>query len=43
MSVVEYQVEGHVAMVRLNREEAKNAVNPEVAVRLYDAWTSVKR
>lgn len=42
MSVVEYHVEGHVALVRLNREKAKNAVSPEVAVRLYDAWTSVK-
>lgn len=43
MSVVEYQVEGHVALVTLNRPEAKNAISPEVAVRLHDAWQSVKQ
>lgn len=43
MSVVEYQVEGHVALVTLNRPQAKNAINPEVAVRLHDAWQSVKQ
>ena len=42
MSVVDYQVDGHVALVTLNRPEAKNAINPEVAVRLHDAWQAVK-
>ncbi len=31
MSAVEYRTEGHVAVVTLNRPEARNAVNPEVA------------
>ena len=42
MSVVEYQVEGHIARVTLNRPEAKNAMNPEVAVGLHDAWVSIR-
>lgn len=42
MSVVEYQVDGHVAVVTLNRPEARNAVSPEVAVRLAEAWEQVK-
>ncbi len=42
MPVVEYQVEGHVAVVTLNRTEARNAVNPEVAVRLLDAWKAIR-
>ena len=42
MSVVEYEVTGHVALVTLNRPEAKNAINPEVGVRLYDAWNAVR-
>jgi enoyl-CoA hydratase len=31
MSVVEYRTEGHLAVITLNRPEARNAVNPEVA------------
>ena len=42
MSLVEYQVQGHVAVITLNRPQAKNAINPEVAVRLFDAWNSVR-
>ncbi|MCY4040402.1 MAG: enoyl-CoA hydratase-related protein [Gammaproteobacteria bacterium] len=42
MSLVEYQVEGHIARVTLNRPEAKNAMNPEVAVGLYDSWVSIR-
>lgn len=42
MPVVEYQVDGHVAIVTLNRPEARNAVSPEVAVRLATAWEQVK-
>lgn len=42
MPVVEYAVEGHIAIVTLNRPEARNAINPEVAVRLSDAWTAAR-
>ncbi|MGB1879843.1 MAG: enoyl-CoA hydratase-related protein [Gammaproteobacteria bacterium] len=42
MAVVDYAVNGHVATVTLNRPEARNAVNPEVAVRLADAWRAVR-
>lgn len=42
MPVVDYAVDGHIATVTLNREEARNAVNPEVAVRLADAWHAVR-
>jgi enoyl-CoA hydratase len=33
----------HVALVTLNRPEARNAVNPEVVVRLAEAWEEVSR
>lgn len=42
MPVVDYSVTGHVATVRFNRPEALNAINPEVAVRLADAWLQVR-
>ena len=42
MALVDYQVEGHVARITINRPEAKNAINPEVACRLTDAWHSVR-
>ncbi|MEE9254709.1 MAG: enoyl-CoA hydratase-related protein [Pseudomonadales bacterium] len=42
MPVVEYRVDGHVAVVTLNRPEARNAVSPEVAVLLAEAWEQVK-
>ena len=42
MPIVEYRLDGHVALITLNRPEAKNAMNPELAVRLYDAWNSVR-
>ena len=38
MALVDYEVKGHVAIVTLNRPDARNAINPEVAVRLADAW-----
>jgi enoyl-CoA hydratase len=43
MSLVNYELHGHVAVVTLNRPDARNAINPEVAVRLADAWEEVKR
>lgn len=42
MALVDYEVRGHVAVVTLNRPEARNAINPEVAIRLNDAWESVR-
>lgn len=42
MAVVEYRVENHIAFVTLNRPEARNALNPEVAVRLSRIWEQVR-
>lgn len=42
MAVVDYAVNGHIATITLNRPEARNAVNPEVAVRLAEAWHKVR-
>lgn len=42
MSLVTYETSGHVAIITLNRPDARNAINPEVAVRLADAWEQVK-
>jgi len=42
MALVEYELQGHVAKITLNRPEARNAINPEVAVRLANAWESVR-
>jgi enoyl-CoA hydratase len=42
MAVVDYRVEDHIAIVTLNRPEARNAINPEVAVRLAQAWEQVR-
>jgi enoyl-CoA hydratase len=42
MALVNYEVTGHIAVITLNRPEARNAINPEVAVRLADAWSAVR-
>ena len=42
MAVVDYAVTGQIAVITLNRPEARNAVNPEVAARLADAWRAVR-
>jgi len=42
MAVVDYELKGHVAVVTLNRPDARNAINPEVAVRLADAFQKVR-
>jgi len=42
MALVDYRIEGHIAVVTLNRPDARNAINPEVAVRLSDAWQSIR-
>jgi enoyl-CoA hydratase len=42
MNVVEYESRGNIAVITLNRPDARNAINPEVAVRLADIWQDVK-
>jgi enoyl-CoA hydratase len=42
MPLVDFETRGHVAVITLNRPDARNAINPEVAVRLADAWEAVK-
>ncbi len=37
-----FERRGHVALVTLNRPEARNALSPELAVRLARAWTEVR-
>ena len=42
MAAVEYELNDGVAVITLNRPEARNAMSPEVLCRLYDAWQEVK-
>lgn len=42
MSVVLFEVRDHVAWITLNRPEARNAVSPEVVVRLAEVWERVR-
>jgi len=41
VAAVDFVREGHVALITLNRPEARNALNPEVMCRLADAWAEV--
>jgi enoyl-CoA hydratase len=41
MAVVDYERLGHIALVTLNRPEARNALDPEVMCRLADIWDEV--
>jgi enoyl-CoA hydratase len=41
MAVVDLERRGHVAIITLNRPEARNALNPEVIVRLAQAWQEI--
>jgi enoyl-CoA hydratase len=43
MPLVDFAITGHVAVITLNRPDARNAINPEVAVRLDEAWAEVKQ
>ena len=38
---VDFEINHHIATIRINRPEARNAMNPEVMVKLYDAFTEV--
>jgi enoyl-CoA hydratase len=42
MSAVEFEHSNHIASITLNRPEARNAMNPEVMVGLYDAFSEVE-
>lgn len=42
MGVLEYQLDGHVGLLTLNRPEARNSLNPELIVGLAETWERVK-
>ena len=42
MPVVEFEKQGHVALVTLNRPDARNSINPELGARLAEAWQQVR-
>lgn len=42
VEVVGLERKGHVALITLNRPEARNALSPEMLVRLADTWTKVR-
>lgn len=42
MPVVEFEVQDHVGVVRLNRPKARNALSPEVVVLLDRAWHEIR-
>ena len=41
MAAVDFVRDGHIALITLNRPEARNAIDPEVMCRLADAWQEV--
>ena len=43
MTAVEYERQGHTALITLNRPENRNALSPEVTCRLADAWEEVAK
>ncbi len=42
MTVVEYETQEHIAIITLNRPEARNEMHPEMAVGFADAWQKAK-
>ena len=42
MGVLNYEVNDHVAIVTLNRPEARNSLNPELIVALAEVWDQIK-
>ena len=41
MGVLECEMDGHVAVVTLNRPESRNSLDPELIVTLADLWNSL--
>ena len=41
MPALLFEKQGHIALITMNRPEARNAVNPELAILLTDAWREV--
>jgi hypothetical protein len=42
MAVLDIEMADHIAVVRLNRPESRNALNPELVVRLAQAWEAIR-
>lgn len=42
MAILDYTTENHIALITLNRPEARNALNPEMVVRLADAFEAAR-
>ncbi len=42
MSILEYSINDHIALIKLNRPDARNALNPEMVVRLSDAFKDAR-
>lgn len=42
MAILELEIADHIAVVRLNRPESRNALNPELIVRLAQAWDKIR-
>ena len=42
MAALDYQRQGHIAVLTLNRPEVRNAINPEMSIRLAEAWQRVR-
>ena len=43
MGVLEYEMDGQVALVTLNRPESRNSLNPELIVTLAELWSSLEQ
>ncbi len=42
MAVLDVDIADHIAVVRLTRPESRNALNPELVVRLAQAWDTIQ-
>ena len=42
-SVLTFEKRGHIAVITLNRPEVRNAIDPEMMVRLAEAWIEYDR